>query len=760
MHNQKIKVTFLFLLSLLSFFFLFVANRQADELDFVQDITLKNYSTDVKLPSYDRNGTFSLEVTLKASRKITAIEAVYDVSGAKKTMLLSRQGSSDSYLYQSSVANMLDNEGFVIGEYHLEQLRLFNGTDQTPNQIIKVSDSYLFVNANFMIRQIVSSSLVKEIYLSSTKPEIGSLLNLKVKLDDQFRGNSITVKYPIATYADIFVHLPYNRQTGYNQGALKILDIFGLGDKVEKVVFPLQNILVDNSYNQIVINNLAAYPGNATFEIKANSSSPISSFNITPNKVMYGDVAQFSLSPRVKEDFSVIYVNFQFTNESTPRKVALYYNNLTQKYMGTLPINNKITPGVYHPTSIVFVSKDQSWSFDYHYPASLNRYNLTIAEDTQAPAAPKINRLGNIDTVITGTAEPKSTVIAYLGEDDTDDSNEIARGQADALGKFKIYTNQLNVGDVVRVYAIDTAENQSTPGKTTVIDNEPPTINGVKNQTLRVDEEFDPLEGITAFDPTDGDLTDQIKVTGSFKTSRVGNYRLTYTVKDSSGNRTVADRTIVIQPQLKTLMFDSQGGSYVESISVPAGTKVKAPTDPTRIGYSFAGWYTDEEYAKSYVFNQPVNDTITLYAKWMPLAPDTKNYVVMYRLYNPNSGEHLYSADLGERANLVKIGWKDEGVAWIAPTEGQDVYRLYNPNSGDHHYTLSSTERDYLVRIGWRYEGVGWKSDPEQRVPIYRVYNKFQKKAGSHHYTVSKDEQQQLVKIGWNAEGVGWYAIS
>lgn len=148
-----------------------------------------------------------------------------------------------------------------------------------------------------------------------------------------------------------------------------------------------------------------------------------------------------------------------------------------------------------------------------------------------------------------------------------------------------------------------------------------------------------------------------------------------------------------------------------------------------------------------------------MYAKWLPLAPDADNYVVMYRLYNPNSGEHFYTSNLSERTN-IKFGWKDEEVAWIAPTEGDDVYRLYNPNSGDHHYTLSKVERDYLVRIGWRYEGVGWKSDPDKRVPIYRLYNKNQKKAGSHHYTINKDEQQQLSKIGWSAEGIGWYAIS
>lgn len=82
----------------------------------------------------------------------------------------------------------------------------------------------------------------------------------------------------------------------------------------------------------------------------------------------------------------------------------------------------------------------------------------------------------------------------------------------------------------------------------------------------------------------------------------------------------------------------------------------------------------------------------------------------MWRLYNPNSGEHFYTGNTAERDHLVRVGWKCEGKGWTAPVKGDPVYRLYNPNAGDHHYTLNSAERDMLVRAGWRYEGIGWYS--------------------------------------------------
>lgn len=132
------------------------------------------------------------------------------------------------------------------------------------------------------------------------------------------------------------------------------------------------------------------------------------------------------------------------------------------------------------------------------------------------------------------------------------------------------------------------------------------------------------------------------------------------------------------------------------------------------------------------------------------------NGIGMYRLYNPNSGEHFYTASIGERDFLTNVGWKYEGGAWTAPTNGEDVYRLYNPNAGDHHYTTSKAEKDMLVKVGWKYEGVGWKSGGSSKV--YRLYNPNAKGAGAHHYTLSKGEYDFLVKKGWKGEGVGWYA--
>lgn len=134
--------------------------------------------------------------------------------------------------------------------------------------------------------------------------------------------------------------------------------------------------------------------------------------------------------------------------------------------------------------------------------------------------------------------------------------------------------------------------------------------------------------------------------------------------------------------------------------------------------------------------------------------------VDMHRLYNPNSGEHFYTADSAEKAHLVSVGWKYEGVGWLAPKKdnASPVYRVYNPNAGDHHYTLDSKEMFALVDLGWKYEGIGWYSDEQKGVKLYRAYNP-NAKSGAHNYTTNLGEQKNLLKVGWKDEGTAWYGV-
>lgn len=141
-------------------------------------------------------------------------------------------------------------------------------------------------------------------------------------------------------------------------------------------------------------------------------------------------------------------------------------------------------------------------------------------------------------------------------------------------------------------------------------------------------------------------------------------------------------------------------------------------------------------------------------------AMEAKTFLEMHRMYNPNSGEHFYTNSDNERDSLTKIGWKYEGVGWMAPEYSTSpVYRLFNSYSSDHHYTLSSNERDRLVELGWNYEGIGWYSDDEKRVPVLRQFNP-NETIGTHNFTTSEYEDKKLAESGWESEGIAWYAAA
>jgi uncharacterized repeat protein (TIGR02543 family) len=67
-----------------------------------------------------------------------------------------------------------------------------------------------------------------------------------------------------------------------------------------------------------------------------------------------------------------------------------------------------------------------------------------------------------------------------------------------------------------------------------------------------------------------------------------------------------------------SVSFEEDGGSSVSDITdVRYGAVIDKPTDPTKIGYNFAGWYKESSTTNSWIFaSDTITDTKTLYAKW------------------------------------------------------------------------------------------------------------------------------------------------
>ena len=137
----------------------------------------------------------------------------------------------------------------------------------------------------------------------------------------------------------------------------------------------------------------------------------------------------------------------------------------------------------------------------------------------------------------------------------------------------------------------------------------------------------------------------------------------------------------------------------------------------------------------------------------------TRPMVDMFRMYDPNSGEHFYTGSTEERDNLVAVGWQYEGVGFTFPlTTGDPVHRLYDPATGEHLYTMDVEEMNMLLAQGWNYEGIAFNSGFENEVPQYRLHNPNATR-GAYHFTASLEERDMLISLGWEYQGIGWYSL-
>ncbi|MCI5701818.1 MAG: DUF5011 domain-containing protein [Erysipelotrichaceae bacterium] len=100
---------------------------------------------------------------------------------------------------------------------------------------------------------------------------------------------------------------------------------------------------------------------------------------------------------------------------------------------------------------------------------------------------------------------------------------------------------------------------------TTDLINQPPTITAT-DKTIYVKDEFDPLKDVKAIDPEDGDITKNIKVSGSVDINKPGIYQLTYEVIDSKGEKATKTIKVVVKDyEVRNSLFMYESLKHVSS---------------------------------------------------------------------------------------------------------------------------------------------------------------------------------------------------
>ena len=120
----------------------------------------------------------------------------------------------------------------------------------------------------------------------------------------------------------------------------------------------------------------------------------------------------------------------------------------------------------------------------------------------------------------------------------------------------------------------------------------------------------------------EGDVVSDVRFGSTITAPTPTRIGYTFTGWDSNVATTMPDEDITYTAQWEinpyTITFDSNGGTSVENQTKNYDSIVDQPQEPTRTGYTFAGWYKEESCTNLWDFatdKVPANN-ITLYAKW------------------------------------------------------------------------------------------------------------------------------------------------
>ncbi|WP_171056170.1 InlB B-repeat-containing protein, partial [Paenibacillus sinopodophylli] len=221
-----------------------------------------------------------------------------------------------------------------------------------------------------------------------------------------------------------------------------------------------------------------------------------------------------------------------------------------------------------------------------------------------------------------------------------------------------------------------------------------------------------PLNYTVTFKDWDGDvLKTELVNTGSDATAPASPTRTGYTFTgwDTAFTNVTASTVVTAEYAINqyTISFNSNAGSAVADVQADYGTKIAAPTAPTRVGYTFHGWY--KEVGLTNVWNFSVDMVpavgITLYAKW-----SIQTHTVTFKNWN---GDTLKTdtVDYGSgaaapadptRTGYTFTGWDTAFTNVTANTVVTAEYAInqytisFNSNAGS---AVADIQADYGTKI-------------------------------------------------------------
>lgn len=198
-------------------------------------------------------------------------------------------------------------------------------------------------------------------------------------------------------------------------------------------------------------------------------------------------------------------------------------------------IQGDVDPGTVGSYQVTYTGK-------YHYWEAQTRRQVQIV-DTQAPWITLESKPGSF--TVSGGQYQEEGFSAY-DEYDGDLTEQVQREEKDGFVIYRVEDSSGNVTQIGR--------------KIRYFDPVPPEITLSGDTTIYLDSGTAYQEpGYAASDNCDGDLSSSVTIEGSVDKYLSGTYRLTYSVRDSSGNVATAQRTVIVVPRPQPDTFTPSG---------------------------------------------------------------------------------------------------------------------------------------------------------------------------------------------------------
>lgn len=161
-----------------------------------------------------------------------------------------------------------------------------------------------------------------------------------------------------------------------------------------------------------------------------------------------------------------------------------------------------------------------------------------------------------------------------------------------------------------------------------------------------------------------------------------------------------------------TVTYVYNNGEEDKKTTVKKGELAIEPNDPVKEGYTFDGWWLEDEL---YDFSTPVVSNITLEANWEKSGPSsTETARISWRLHSTDDAAYKYLFD-GTKPDKVNIGTEIKFRLWTSPyytgTPTVEAGSKTLTADGDGYYSFTVTANTSVSVSGLKHDTVklkGW----------------------------------------------------